>query len=141
MAGEGGIGTTLRRAPLLLLAAALVAFALFAAPAGAAKLKRGYYDCYGTDFVTGGMMYTGSIKLEGKSRYEHSFGREGRKMVDKTTGKYRVKGKRISFTKGGAMKGTKGKVVKRRGAAPVIDLLLKGEPSGITCYPIKNKDL
>lgn len=126
----------MRTARLFFALTCLLALALCAAsPAAAVTLKRGVYDCMAYNYATGFSDYKGSIKIKPRNRYEHAFGREDAKLTDKTQGTYKRKGSLLIFKKG-AMGGTKARVSRGSGEKrePIFDLLLKGEPSGITCY-------
>ena len=118
--------------------ATLVAGAAAAPAAAAPKLKLGFYDCMAYDYSSGMLTYQGSVKLAGKRRYEHSFGRKGRKMVDKTTGRFRIKGTKITF-KGGAMGKTPGRIKPSTidGGKPFFNVLVEGRASGVSCYYTK----
>jgi hypothetical protein len=123
------------RACALLLA--LPATLLLAAPAGAqsSKLRMGIHDCYGYDYSTQSLSYKSSIKLISKGRYEHTFGRKGKQMVKKTRGTYRVRGTRMTFSKG-AMHRISARIVKSdfKNRPPKFNLLAKnGKAAGITC--------
>lgn len=76
--------------------------------------------------------------LRGK-RYEHTFGRTKTSMVDKTSGTYRVRGKKL-MVKRGAMSKTRAAIEKGTGSRkePFFNLLVEGRPSGISCYYVRN---
>lgn len=116
--------------------ACVLAFGLCTAgQASAVALKKGFYDCMAYDYATGFLDYKGSVKIKAKNRYEHSFGRHGRSLPKKTTGKFTRRGSLLTFKKG-AMGGTKARLKQSTGAdrQPFFELLLKGKPSGISCY-------
>lgn len=125
------------RAPRsLIVLASILALALCAAsPAAAVSLKRGIYDCMAYDYGSGLLDYKGSIKIKAKNRYEHTFGRDGTRMTDKTRGTFKRRRALLVF-KHGAMDGTKARLKRGSGEKkePFFDLLLDGEPSGISCY-------
>lgn len=121
---------SLARAGLLATGLALVV----TPPASAeAKLRLGIYDCYGYNYATGFSDYKGSVRFNGGGRYEHTFGRTKQRFEDKTSGRYRVRGKRIVF-KGGAMQHTPGRIADvEPGDAPTFAVWVDGEASGVTC--------
>jgi len=124
-----------RALPAALCAAVLGVGAAPAAADAAPKLKLGIYDCMAYNYSTGFLDYKGSVKLAARGRYEHTFGRTKTQMVDKTSGTYRVRGATVTF-RGGAMAKTAGQIKRGTGARkePFFNLLLDGEPSGISCY-------
>jgi hypothetical protein len=118
---------------LALLAAAVLAFAA-PASADAAKLKKGVYDCMRYDYFSGFMLFTSTVKLKDGGKYEHSFGREGKKFDDPSKGTYKIKGKKIKFRKGGMAK-TPARIVKKKSDKyAYFELLSDGKPSGLSCY-------
>ena len=118
----------------LALAAALVLALGATATADAAKLKRGVYDCMRYDYSSGFLIFTNTVKLKDGGKYEHAFGRDGKKFDDPSKGKYAIDGNKIKFRKSGAMAGTRGKIEKDKGEPAYFRILYKGEPSGIDCY-------
>ena len=129
--------TTLRPRIAAVLAASTCALAVAAPAASAApKLKLGVYDCMRYDYSSGFLMFSSTIKLKPGKRYEHAFGREKAKLTDKSTGTYRIKGKRVTFKRGGMSKSPA--QIERDGSGPPhLNLLVDGEPSGISCYYVK----
>lgn len=119
-------------------AALLLSLGLTATASAAPKLKVGIYDCMAYNYTTGFLDYKGSVKLKARNRYEHGFGRKKRTIEDKTQGTYKTKRARVTFTKG-ALNKTKAKIEKgdTPGMKPFFSLLLKGKPSGISCYYVK----
>jgi hypothetical protein len=118
---------------LALLAAAALAFAA-PASADAAKLKRGVYDCMRYDYFSGFNVFTNAVKLKDGGKYEHAFGRKGKKLTDPSKGTYKIKNGKIKFRKGGMAK-SPGKIEKEKGDKHAhFELLSDGEPSGLNCY-------
>ena len=123
-------------------AAALATAALtlgVATPASAAPtLKLGVYDCMRYDYGSGMLMFSSTVKLKAGKRYEHAFGRKGAKLTDKTSGTYRLRGKKLTF-KGGGMAKTKAEVEQGTGARkePFFNLMVNGRTSGISCYFVR----
>ena len=119
------------------LVALVCAIALCAAaPAAAApQLKVGIYDCMAYNYSTGFLDYKGSVKIKARHRYEHAFGRTKRTLEDKTQGTFKRRGALLIFKKG-ALDDTKAKLERGTGDKhePFFNLLLDGEPSGISCY-------
>lgn len=116
------------------LAATAAAIALLlVAPAGAqgAKIKTGFYDCLGPSGTY--LDYKGSVHIKSKGRYNHGFGRTGKKLEGGKPGKYKVKGKKLKF-KGGSMAKTPGKITSKTS----FDVYVKKQFSGVTCYRVKN---
>ena len=107
-------------------------------PATAApKLKLGVYDCMRYDYASGFLMFSSTIKLKSGKRYEHAFGRKDAKLTNRTTGTYRIKGKRVKFKRGGMSKSPAQIDSDGDGdGAPHLNLLVDGEPSGISCYHV-----
>ncbi|HEU4658145.1 MAG TPA: hypothetical protein VFR97_11490 [Capillimicrobium sp.] len=126
----------MQRIRLAAIAAATTSAAvLAAAPAAPAayRLTTGIYDCYAYNSSTGFSNYMGSVRFLGGGRYEHTFGRDKQRFEDKTTGRYRIRGRRIVF-KGGAMAKTPGRIHDTEpGRAPSFEVWVDGEPSGVTC--------
>jgi hypothetical protein len=127
------------------VAASLLAAGALGAPSPASaqslKLKMGIYDCYSYDYSTSSLSYSSSIKLIARGRYEHTFGRTGRRMVKATKGTYRVNGTRMTFTRG-AMHRIAARVVKGSTPAnpPKFNLLGKnGKAVGITCTYVTSR--
>lgn len=122
------------------VAAALATCAVGAAAVPAAqaapKLKLGVYDCMRYDYSSGFLMFSSTIKLKPGKRYEHAFGRKKAKLTDKTTGTYRIKGKRVTFKRGGMSK-SPAEIDRDGSGPPHLNLLVDGEPSGISCYFVK----
>ena len=104
------------------------------ASADAAKLKRGIYDCYAYDYYSGFLLFKGAVKFVDGGKYQHSWGREGKKLDKPTKGTYKVDGRKIKF-KTGTMKHTPGRIGKRDAShkRPWFQVLSDGEPSGIDC--------
>ncbi len=129
---------SLRMKVAMLFAVLPVAVAVPASPASALSPKVGVYDCMALNYWSGYLDYKHSLKLIAGGRYQHAFGRKGRRLTKPKGGSYTVKGSTIRW-KGGPMsfKGSTAKVVKRTGA-PLIALYLNGQSSGISCYWIKS---
>ena len=121
----------------LVLAATACAVGVAAPAADAApKLKLGVYDCMRYDYSSGFLMFSSTVKLKAGKRYEHAFGRKKARLTDKTTGTYRIKGKRLTFKRGGMSKSPA--EIDRDGTGPAhFNLLVDGRPSGISCYYVK----
>ena len=114
-------------APLLVIAGALA----FATPAAAAKLPTGIYDCVGT-----ASSYVSSVKIKPRGRYVFAGARTGRTLKQTTKGRYRVRGKKITWLKG---------TFKRAGYVSTIydgyfslDRKSDGKWTGISCYRQSN---
>jgi hypothetical protein len=121
------------RLALSLLAALVLALGATTATANAAKLKKGVYDCMRYDYYSSSLIFTNAVKLKDGGKYEHAFGRKGKKLSEPSKGTYKIKGKKIKFRKGG-MAGSPGKIEKEKGEPAYFRILYKGEPSGIDCY-------
>ena len=114
--------------------AALAVTAGTAAPArAAATLQLGVYDCMRYDYGSNMLLFSSTIKLKAGRRYEHAFGRKKARLTDKTTGTYRVRGKRVTFKRGGMSK-SPAEIDSDGSGPPHLNLLVDGEPSGISCY-------
>jgi hypothetical protein len=120
-----------------------LSLSLTATASAGPKLKITLYDCWGYNYYSGFLDYKGSIKLLSGGRYEHAFGRKKTKLTDKTVGTWKyIKGapkgtSRIRFSKG-AMNKTVVEVKKDvPPKKPYFNILLKGKPSGISCYVVK----
>ena len=126
-----------RIAAVLAVAACGLAASVPAADA-APKLKLGVYDCMRYDYSSGFLMFSSTIKLKSGKRYEHSFGRKKAKLTDKSTGTYRIEGKRVKFKRGGMNK-VRAQIEPGTGPRkePFLSLLYEGRPSGISCYHVK----
>lgn len=129
---------------LVAICALALSLSLTASASAGPKLKITLYDCWGYNYYSGFLDYKGSIKLQTKGRYEHAFGRKKTKLTDKTVGTWKyIKGgpkgtSRVRFKKGAMNKTTV--EVKRDEANPkktFFNILLKGKPSGISCYVVK----
>ena len=118
------------------LALALTAALMLSATASAdaAKLKHGVYDCSRYDYFSGFSIFTSTVKLKDGGKYEHAFGRKGKKFDDPSKGTYKIDGKKIKFRKGGMAK-TPGKISRSKGDKYAhFELLSDGKPSGLNCY-------
>ena len=120
-----------------LLAGALLTGAV--SPASAATLKLGLYDCVDYDFATGMLINQGSLKLKGKGKYKHGFHRDGTKLMDETSGKYKIKGSKIVF-KTGTLKETPGRIhpPDKSNTDPWFNFMVDGEETGASCYLVRN---
>ena len=104
------------------------------ASADAAKLKHGIYDCSRYDYYSGFSIFTNTVKLKDGGKYEHAFGRKGKKFDDPSKGTYKIKNGKIKFHKGGMSK-SPGKIEKEKGDKYAhFELLSDCEPSGLNCY-------
>jgi hypothetical protein len=106
--------------------------------ADAASLRLGIYDCYTYDFSGGYLIFKGTVRFLSGTKYQHAWGRDGKKFDDPKTGKYVIKGRKIVF-KTGTMKRTPGRIAKKpaSGNRPWFQVLSDGEPSGIDCTYVK----
>ena len=121
----------------VVLAATACALGAAAPVADAApKLKLGVYDCMRYDYGSGFLMFSSTIKLKPGKRYEHAFGRKKAKLTDKSTGTYRIRGKRVKFKRGGMSKAP-AEIDSDGSGPPHLNLLVEGRPSGISCYHVK----
>lgn len=128
-----------RLAALAALSGLVLALSLTSTAAAGPKLATGIYDCMAYNYSTGFLDYKGSVKLRAKNRYEHGFGRKKAKIEDGTKGTFKYqRGSKVVFSKG-ALDKTKAKVEKgdTPRMKPFFSLLLKGKPSGISCYYVK----
>ena len=128
--------TSRSRITAILVATACAMGAAAPAADAAPKLKLGVYDCMRYDYASGFLMFSSTIKLKPGKRYEHAFGRKKARLTDKTTGTYRIKGKRVTFKRGGMSK-TPAAIDRDGNGPPHLNLLVDGEPSGISCYFVK----
>jgi hypothetical protein len=115
--------------------AALAATAIVAQPAAAKDIRHGIYDCEAYNYATGLLDYQGSVKIRSKHRYQHSYGRKGRKLTKPDHGHYRIKGKRIRF-KGGGLAKTPGRIHRPTKSDKRLfwNVYVDGKPSGVSCY-------
>lgn len=115
-----------RRSAIPFLALAVACTGLIAPASAAAKLKPklGIYDCQPIYFT---MTRGDSIKFKRKNRYEIAQSRNGKKLVNPTSGTYKLKRGKIVF-KRGALHKTKGKLRRSSvpGNPPLLDILYKG---------------
>ena len=128
-----------RLASLAALLACMFAVSLPSTATAGPKLAPGIYDCMAYNYSTGFLDYKGSVKLKRKNRYEHGFGRKKARIEDKTQGTFKYRRGSIVAFKKGALDKTKAKVEKgdTPKMKPFFSLLLKGKPSGISCYFVK----
>ena len=112
--------------PTVLVAGALAAALVSAAPASAAGPKLGIYDCEGTATLG----YVNSVKLMSGGRYLWASEREGKQLKRTTSGRYAVRGKQIRW-RSGTYKRLRYKATIRPGGFSIERA--DGTSTGISC--------
>jgi hypothetical protein len=105
------------------------------APASAATLRLGVYDCQAYNSYSGYLDYKGSVKLRSGGRYQQSYGRHGTKLTKPKGGKYVIRRSKIKFTSGPNRK-TPGQIKPADSSHKFAfwNVLVDGKNSGVSCY-------
>ena len=105
--------------------------AVTASPAQAVVLKKGIYDCNGTQSG-----YVNSVKVMTGGRYIFASSREGAQLRGTTRGRYRFNGKRIFWLSGVYKRGNYVSTLYKSGTRTYfsIDRKKDGIWTGISCY-------
>ena len=120
------------RAPCAL---ALSLFILLAAsaPAQAANLRRGLYDCVGT--ASG---YVASVKIKADGEYLYANARKRSKLTNPTKGSYKLSGKKIAWRSGTFKRSGYVSTIYTTASSPKgyfsLDRKSNGTWTGISCY-------
>ncbi len=103
------------------------------APAHAAKLPRGLYDCTGS--ASG---YVASVKIKAKGQYLYANARKGSKLKNATKGRYKVTGEKIKWRSGTFKRSGYVSTIYKTASSPKpyfsLDRKSTGIWTGISCH-------
>ena len=118
-------------------AAIALTFSLFivlaaSAPAQAANLRRGLYDCMGNSG------YVSSVKVKAEGKYLYANARKGSKLKNATAGSYKVSDKKITWVSGTFKRAGYVSTIYTSASSPKgyfsLDRKRTGIWTGISCY-------
>jgi hypothetical protein len=115
------------------LALSLLIVLVASVPAEAAKLRRGLYDCNGTEDS-----YVASVKIKDGGKYLYANARKGSRLKNPSKGRYSVSGKKIKWLSGTFKRSGYVSTIYVTPSSPKgyfsLDRKSNGTWTGISCY-------